>query len=128
MSSLIKPFKQNQELATFSKMLSKSDSVVDLEKLSATQAFNHYRAFKNFPKTIYHDNFFKQNMRIDSCWLVESADSISFVGQNSQWLWTKANKFLKCAGQTFLVVNIITNIETGEKINLSGYMFPETLE
>ena len=128
MTSLIKPFKQNQELATFSKMLSKSDSVINLEKLSAIKVFNHYRAYKNFPKTVYYDNFFKQNMRIDSCLLVESADSISFVGQNNQWLWTKAKKFLKCADQTLLAVDVITNIQTGEKINLFGYSFPETLE
>ena len=44
MSVLITPFKQNQDQVTFSKMLSKQDSLVDLNLMTAKQVFNHYRA------------------------------------------------------------------------------------
>ncbi len=125
MPALITPFKQNQDQVTFSKMLSKQNSLVDLNQMTAKQVFNHYRAYKVFPKTTYYDQYFKQNMRIDICQEIQFQEDSNqdVLNQNQQWIWTKKSKFLKCANQTLLLISAITNTTTGKKFNLSGYNF-----
>ncbi len=45
------PTPQNDDMATYCQLLSKEDSMLDTEKLTAEQAERHVRAYRAFPKT-----------------------------------------------------------------------------
>jgi len=51
MNGTVQPTPQNDELATYCKLLSKDESMLDTAKLSAEQAERHVRAYLAFPKT-----------------------------------------------------------------------------
>ena len=51
MNGTVQPTPQNDELATYCKLLSKEESVLDTEVLTAEQAERHVRAYLAFPKT-----------------------------------------------------------------------------
>ena len=51
MNSTIQPTPQDDDIATYCKLLSKDESMLDTAKLSAEQAERHVRAYLAFPKT-----------------------------------------------------------------------------
>lgn len=51
MNGTIQPTPQNDDIATYCKLLSKDESLLDPSKLSAEQAERHVRAYLAFPKT-----------------------------------------------------------------------------
>jgi len=118
--------KQNEENITFTKMLDKNDRIVDPKKQTAEQIYNHYKAYKAFPGTVFYDDYFKQNLKITlasdikidldiSNKIFETTNFIQIKYQNNLKTYLKTN-------QHFLELHELL-LENGKKIQLKGYLF-----
>jgi methionyl-tRNA formyltransferase len=126
---MFKPFAQDHDQATFTKMLQKEDKLVNPKNQTALEIYNHYRAYIEFPKTVFYSEYFKQNIRIDNCYILNNNSQILIedcIYSDDQIFVQKLNKiqkvYLKCFDNSYLEVIEIT-LANGKKIILKGYQF-----
>ena len=126
---------QNESEATFTKMLNKPDSQLNIAEQTGQQIYNHYRAFIAFPKTLFYSKYFEQNVRLDIVNGVYNQRPLAkpinlqqdqdILEINEEWSREANQKdyvLLKCANQTYLKIAAIT-LENGKKINLRGFQW-----
>ncbi|GAB4145889.1 MAG: hypothetical protein OHK0017_05960 [Patescibacteria group bacterium] len=144
-SNLLKlAISQNEPEATFCHMLNKEDRLSDYRNSSAEKVLYHWRAMLFFPGTVLSSEYFKQEIKLLECDLdYIKALSRRFEGEASlseqnplrvsgmlnpdqiygEFYKDKNQVFIICQGQTLLPVKSIQLLESGQKINLSGYNF-----
>ena len=131
---------QEETDVTFCKMLHKEDRNLNISELSAFEVYNHYRAYRNFPGTVFQTKHFKQEakiLEIDLDYLDKQSQEykmpIEELLQNSgilepktifsEFFKQKNQVFLICKDQTLLPIKSIQLLENNQKVVLSGYNF-----
>ena len=131
---------QNESDITFCKMLNKEDRNIDISNLSAFEAYNHFRAYRNFPGTVFKSLYFKQESKIlevDLDYLDKQSQEyklpIKELLQNSgilepksifgEFFKQKNQVFLTCKDQTLLPIKSIQLLENNQKVVLGGFNF-----
>jgi methionyl-tRNA formyltransferase len=131
---------QEETKVTLCKMLHKEDRSVDISNLCAFEVYNHFRAYRNFPGTVFQSKYFKQEAKIvevDFDYLdkqsLEYKLPIEELLQNSGILESKTvfNEFFKqknqvfliCKDQTLLPIKSIQLLENNQKVVLGGFNF-----
>jgi methionyl-tRNA formyltransferase len=109
---------------TLCSLLNKDDALVDPQNQTASQIFNHFRAYHTWPKTSFESDYFNEKVRIDKCELpFEGGLSKGLITyENDEWIQTKDSVFLKCVDQTLLPIRSLTRAN-GKKLDFSGYRF-----
>jgi len=122
-NGLVEPKIQNENMATFCGQLSKDDAWVDTTQHTATDIYNHWRAYRLFPGTRCRTDHFVA-CKLLSVELPVAHVSGGTVYEDTQWIQTIHHKnrqtYLKCADNSFLPVTDI-QLENGKKIQLHGY-------
>ena len=121
---------QDVTKVVFCSKLDKENRFFDPNLMSAQQVFNKYKAHIQFPQTVFVDEYFGCEVKINSCDIIDSSEILvgDQVSKNkySSWLVVKNNKkqivFLVCKDETVLRVDRIT-LSSGKQINFSGYQF-----
>jgi methionyl-tRNA formyltransferase len=119
---------QEESKATFTKLLTKEDSLVNPLLMTATEIFNHYKAYQLFPKTCFLETQkFNQKLRLELVSLFESKNTeFKTIYESKQIIQVKQNKqiitLLKCKNNTFLELKRVIT-EQGKKIDFSGFIF-----
>ncbi len=120
--------KQDINKATFSKILTKEDKIVDPDRQSASEIYNHFKAYIAFPGTTFHDKYFDQEIKIVDCGSVfeKLPDSAEVYFEKDSWMQIKAGKglktYLKCSMNTYLEICKITLVN-GKQVDFKGYKF-----
>ena len=129
---------QDVNHVVFCSKLDKEDRFFDPKLMSAQQVFNKYKAHIQFPQTVFVDEYFGCEVKINSCDItnltLEKNIGISFGARFGDWLVIKESKrqvvFLICKDEnenkTYLEVHKITlssGKNSGKQINFSGYQF-----
>jgi len=124
---LFLPEIQNESEVTFCGQLSKSDALINPTILTASQIFNHWRAYALFPGTSFVSSHFGtvKIIQAQSPLTTIPPDSTTQF-EDEQWLQIKHQKsvqtFVKCSNKTYLPISII-QLENGKKLHLQGYQF-----
>ncbi len=119
---------QDHQKATFTKLLSKEDGLVDIKHNTAKDIYNHFMAYQIFPKTFFIDSsYFKQKIILKNIELtLPDFDSGEVRFKNNDYLQLKIDKknqtFLICKNNTHLLLSEIL-LESGKIINLKGFCF-----
>jgi len=128
--------KQNKENVTLCKMLEKKDSLIDANEMNAKQVYNHWKAYKMFPKTEVEDSKFGRiKLRKLNGWInINEINELRIENgkeevDNNNWLQIKDKKkirtFLKCHDNTFVEVEEI-GLNGGKILKLSGIEINKT--
>lgn len=129
------PISQKKDQATFCSMLSKKDSLVYPKNQTATEIYNHYRAYLTFPGTKFFCEYFGQQVKLIEIAKVLNEQDFQQLGNHSQittnqpngsfWIQIKNNKrtrtFLKCKNG-FLELKSV-GLSNGKNIDFSGFIF-----
>jgi methionyl-tRNA formyltransferase len=107
---------QNDAKATLCKKIEKEDKLVDPKQLTATQIYNHFRAYIAFPGTFIYNEYFEQIVKVRACKVVETNE---IDGE-----FNPATHIL-CKENSILYLSEII-LETGKSINFKGYQFVKT--
>lgn len=124
--SIFAPIIQDENAATFTKILNKSDSLVNPKDQNAVEIWNHFRAFQTFPGTKLTDDFWGEIKILDCeiCLELENLQNLeNAVENNLQNLETeKAKKTWKNLEKSLEFVNksdFALDFQNGEEIKKS---------
>ncbi|MEI6728102.1 MAG: formyltransferase family protein [bacterium] len=120
-------FIQNEEEVVFCNKLAKEDAIINLTKNTAAQVINHWRAYLEYPGTVFVDNVrFKSLVKLAQI----STETEVLINQplydDGIWVQTKKNKklqsYIKCLNDSYVQVYKI-RLEGGKEIDLAGFSF-----
>ena len=110
---------------TFTKYLYKEDSLIDPNNKAASQIYNQYRGFYEFPGTKIYSQYFHQQFKIVDAENYEPKN-FEIIFENSEWLQVKENAktrtFLKCQNSSLLQINKVV-FENGKRLGFEGFEF-----
>lgn len=117
---MLQPVVQDNSKATYCFKITKSDGQIDLDKLTAEEIYNLFRAYKNFPKITIINEIYKlgEGFRILDC--IPTSPEIIILEKDYLVVDNQNNIYLKCKNNSYLKINIIMN-KKGKKIDLKGY-------
>jgi len=131
---------QDENEITFCKMLDKADREVNPEKMTAFEIYSHFRAYKNFPGTVFKSKYFKQDLKITEAdletlekqsklydlpieQLLQNAGILESKSVFGEFFKQKNTVYLICKDQTLLPLKSVQLLETNQKVVLGGYNF-----
>jgi len=111
---------QKETMATFTPMLNKENSLIDIKQKTAEDIYNHYKAYIEYPKTYFYSKYFGQKVRLDFVSGVET----KIIENLSRKEWLRLDNksdylLLNCKNNSWLKVETIT-LENGKKVVLKG--------
>lgn len=118
---VIRSHKQHHDQATFTKMLSKDDKVVDPQYISALELKNRVRGLQGFPGTAYESKYFKGLVRLDHVGVVK--ESVSSDNTHEEFLVTEDRGVYISTREGVLEINKITLLDSGKRIDFKGFEF-----